>query len=68
MRQQPIAANSSARTHRSPQTPQSLGYHSEEGWTALIDITLGHYGIEVEEKDIILFVGIIPIAIDVAFK
>lgn len=29
---------------------------------------LGHYGIEVEEKDIVLFVGIIPIAIDVAFK
>jgi len=45
-----------------------LGYHSEEGWTGLIDIVLGHYGIEVEEKDIVLFVGIIPIAIDVAFK
>jgi hypothetical protein len=45
-----------------------LGYHSEEGWTGLIDITLGHYGIEVEEEDIVLFVGIIPIAIDVAFK
>ncbi len=45
-----------------------LGYHSEEGWTSLIDIVLGHYGIEVEEKDIVLFVGIIPIAIDVAFK
>jgi hypothetical protein len=48
--------------------PQMLGYHSEEGWTGLIDIVLGHYGIEVEEKDIVLFVGIIPIAIDVMFK
>jgi hypothetical protein len=43
-------------------------YHSEEGWTGLIDVVLGHYGIEVEEKDIVLFVGIIPIAIDVFFK
>ena len=46
----------------------SLGYHSEEGWTALIDIVLGHYGIEAAEKAVVLFVGIIPIAIDVAFK
>jgi len=46
----------------------TLGYHSEEGWTGLIDVVLGHYGIEVEEKDIVLFVGIIPIAIDVIFK
>ena len=114
-----------------------LGYHSEEGWTGLIDVLLGHYGVEVEvrrryrlvprgrgapgrigsawcvagsppavgarssrqaarrtacrvepgrgtpvlsrarqsacarppqEKDIVLFVGIIPIAIDVLFK
>ncbi|KAI8471925.1 MAG: CemA family-domain-containing protein [Monoraphidium minutum] len=45
-----------------------LGYHSEEGWTGLIDVVLGHYGIEVEEKEIVLFVGIIPIAIDVFFK
>lgn len=31
-------------------------------------MVLGHYGIEVEEKDIVLFVGVIPIAIDVLFK
>eukprot|EP00775_Hariotina_reticulata_P008706 gene8706-8887_t len=45
-----------------------LGYHSEEGWTGFLDLFLGHYGIEVEEEDIVLFVGIIPIAIDVLFK
>eukprot|EP00879_Flechtneria_rotunda_P020537 GHRR01021609.1.p1 GENE.GHRR01021609.1~~GHRR01021609.1.p1 ORF type:complete len:124 (+),score=30.77 GHRR01021609.1:225-596(+) len=45
-----------------------LGYHSEEGWTGFLDLVLGHYGIEVEEENIVLFVGIIPIAIDVWFK
>jgi hypothetical protein len=45
-----------------------LGYHSEEGWTGFLDLFLGHYGVEVEEEDIVLFVGIIPIAIDVLFK
>ena len=46
----------------------SLGYHSEEGWTALTDLVLSHYGLEAEQRSIVLFVGIIPIAIDVAFK
>lgn len=45
-----------------------LGYHSEEGWTGLIDLVLGHYGIEVEEQNIVVFIGLIPIAIDVLFK
>ncbi|WIA38714.1 hypothetical protein OEZ86_002014 [Tetradesmus obliquus] len=45
-----------------------LGYHSEEGWTGFLDLFLGHYGIEVEEENILLFVGIVPIAIDVWFK
>jgi hypothetical protein len=34
-----------------------LGYHSEEGWTGLIDVVLAHYGIEAEEKAVVLFVG-----------
>jgi hypothetical protein len=38
------------------------------GWTGFLDLFLGHYGIEVEEENILLFVGIIPIAIDVWFK
>ncbi|KIY95084.1 Proton extrusion protein pcxA [Monoraphidium neglectum] len=45
-----------------------LGYHSEEGWTGLIDVVLAHYGIEAEEKAVVLFVGVIPIALDVLFK
>jgi hypothetical protein len=47
--------------HPHPPKPDTmLGYHSEEGWTGLIDVIMGHYGIELEEKDIVLFVGIIP--------
>lgn len=38
------------------------------GWTGFLDLVLGHYGIEVEEENILLFVGIVPIAIDVLFK
>jgi hypothetical protein len=41
---------------------------TETGWTGFLDLFLGHYGIEVEEENIVLFVGIIPIAIDVWFK
>jgi hypothetical protein len=41
---------------------------AQTGWTGFLDIFLGHYGVEVEEEDIVLFVGIIPIAIDVLFK
>lgn len=33
-----------------------------------IDLILGHYGLEVEEEGIIIFVGTIPILVDVMFK
>jgi hypothetical protein len=63
------AADAPAAPPPPPRRPAARrSYHSEEGWTGLIDVVLGHYGIEVQEKDIVLFVGIIPIAIDVAFK
>lgn len=38
------------------------------GWTGLVDILLGHYGIELEEGPIIIFVAVVPVAIDVLFK
>jgi CemA family len=46
----------------------AVTFTTSPGWTGLIDLVLGHYGIEVEEENIVLFVGIIPIAIDVLFK
>lgn len=45
-----------------------LGYHSEEGWTALIEVVLGRYGIEPEEGPVVIFVGVVPVVIDVFFK
>jgi hypothetical protein len=46
----------------------SARHRCAAGWTGFLDLFLGHYGIEVEEENILLFVGIIPIAIDVWFK
>lgn len=45
-----------------------LGYHSEEGWTALIELLVGHYGFEAEEEGLVIFVGVVPVVIDVFFK
>eukprot|EP00884_Botryococcus_braunii_P015404 jgi/Botrbrau1/2547/Bobra.0079s0034.1 len=45
-----------------------LGYHSEEGWTALIHLVTKHYGYEVEEAPIYVFVGIVPVVMDAFFK
>lgn len=45
-----------------------LGYHSEEGWTGLIELLVGHYGFEAEEEALVIFVGVVPVVIDVLFK
>lgn len=45
-----------------------LGYHSEEGWTGIIELTLGHYGFEADEAFVVIFVGVVPVVIDVLFK
>lgn len=45
-----------------------LGYHSEEGWTGLIEIVTHHYGLEAEEGPVVIFVGTVPVLIDVCFK
>ncbi|KAK9917370.1 hypothetical protein WJX75_003623 [Coccomyxa subellipsoidea] len=45
-----------------------LGYHSEEGWTAAIHLLTGHYGLEVEEAPIYIFVAIVPVTMDAFFK
>lgn len=36
-----------------------LGYHSEEGWTGLLELVLGHYGVEAEEEGVVIFVGVV---------
>jgi hypothetical protein len=54
------------RLRRSPARPP--GYHSEEGWHGLIELVLGHYGIEPSEEGVVVFVGVVPVVIDVFFK
>ncbi|KAH7285396.1 hypothetical protein KP509_33G026400 [Ceratopteris richardii] len=45
-----------------------LGYHSESGWETLVEFILEHYGIEVDQAAIYLFVAIVPVTIDACFK
>ncbi len=44
------------------------GCAAEEGWTGLIELVVGHYGFEAEEEGLVIFVGIVPVVIDVFFK
>jgi len=45
-----------------------LGYHSEAGWTGMIEIICAHYGVEVEEEALFTFIAIVPVCIDSYFK
>ncbi|KAG0465834.1 hypothetical protein HPP92_019998 [Vanilla planifolia] len=44
------------------------GYHSEFGWHALAEIIMEHYGFEVDEAVITIFIAIFPVAIDIFVK
>jgi hypothetical protein len=43
-------------------------YHSEVGWETVSEIVLEHYGIEVSQAAIYIFVAIVPVTIDACFK
>ncbi|KAG0465828.1 hypothetical protein HPP92_019992 [Vanilla planifolia] len=45
-----------------------LGYHSEFGWHAFAEIIMEHYGFEVDEAVITIFIAIFPVAIDIFVK
>ncbi|KAI0502669.1 hypothetical protein KFK09_017626 [Dendrobium nobile] len=45
-----------------------LGYHSESGWQALIEIILDHYGLEVDQAAITIFISTFPVFIDASVK
>ncbi|KAK3006419.1 hypothetical protein RJ639_016685, partial [Escallonia herrerae] len=38
-----------------------LGYHSESGWQTLMEILIEHYGFEVDQSAITIFVCLIPL-------
>ncbi|XP_058722338.1 chloroplast envelope membrane protein [Vicia villosa] len=41
-----------------------LGYHSETGWQTLVETILEHYGLEVDQSAITIFVCSVPVFID----
>ncbi|KAK4754890.1 hypothetical protein SAY87_008647 [Trapa incisa] len=45
-----------------------LGYHSESGWQTLLEIINEHYGFEIDQSAITIFVCLIPVVIDACVK
>ncbi|KAG8376306.1 hypothetical protein BUALT_Bualt09G0049600 [Buddleja alternifolia] len=45
-----------------------LGYHSESGWQTLIEIIVEHYGLEVDQAAITIFICLIPVVMDACVK
>lgn len=45
-----------------------LGYHSESGWQTLLEVLVEHYGIEVDQAVITIFVCLVPVIIDACVK
>ncbi|XP_028770159.1 chloroplast envelope membrane protein [Neltuma alba] len=45
-----------------------LGYHSESGWQTLIEILVEHYGLQVDQAAITIFVCLVPVIIDACVK
>ncbi|KAK9989642.1 hypothetical protein SO802_029881 [Lithocarpus litseifolius] len=45
-----------------------LGYHSESGWQTLIEIIVEHYGFQVDQSTITIFICLVPVIIDACVK
>ncbi|MBA0719100.1 hypothetical protein Golax_006806 [Gossypium laxum] len=45
-----------------------LRYHSESGWQTLLEIIVEHYGLQVDQSAITVFVCLIPVVIDACVK
>ncbi|KAK0571603.1 hypothetical protein LWI29_018740 [Acer saccharum] len=45
-----------------------LGYHSESGWQTLLEIIVEHYGLEVDQAVITIFICLVPVVIDACVK
>lgn len=43
-------------------------YHSESGWQTLLEIIVEHYGIDVDQAAITIFVCLIPVILDACVK
>ncbi|CAK9325877.1 unnamed protein product [Citrullus colocynthis] len=45
-----------------------LGYHSESGWQTLLEIIVEHYGLEVDQGVITIFICLVPVIMDACVK
>lgn len=45
-----------------------LGYHSESGWQTLLVVIVEHYGLEVDQAAITIFICFVPVVIDACVK
>lgn len=45
-----------------------LGYHSESGWQTLVEVIFEHYGFEVDEAAITIFICLVPVMLDACVK
>ncbi|KAJ7973660.1 Chloroplast envelope membrane protein [Quillaja saponaria] len=45
-----------------------LGYHSESGWQTLLEVVVEHYGFEVDQSAITIFISLVPVIIDACVK
>ncbi|GFZ09174.1 CemA-like proton extrusion protein-like protein [Actinidia rufa] len=45
-----------------------LGYHSEAGWQTLLEVLIEHYGLEVDQGAITIFIGLVPVFMDLCVK
>lgn len=45
-----------------------LGYHSESGWQTLLEIIVEHYGLEVDQSVITIFICLVPVVVDACVK
>ncbi|KAJ6407936.1 hypothetical protein OIU84_011277 [Salix udensis] len=45
-----------------------LGYHSESGWQTLLEVIVEHYGVEVDQSAITIFICLVPVVIDACVK
>ncbi|XP_073308390.1 protein DAY-LENGTH-DEPENDENT DELAYED-GREENING 1, chloroplastic-like [Primulina huaijiensis] len=45
-----------------------LGYHSESGWQTLLEVIVEHYGLEVDQAAITIFICFVPVVIDACVK
>lgn len=45
-----------------------LGYHSESGWQTLLELIVEHYGLEVDQSAVTIFICLVPVVIDACVK